>query len=155
MARPRKVVSISTGKIGKEKIKNRQEQEEKIKLTRENLERGAPKWLDEEAAEEYERVVAEAGKIELLDNLDLTMLAVYADNYSRYKKSAERIREEGMTIEVDGREIISPYVVIADKAATQIQKCSAKLGLATTDRLKLIVPTVKEKSPNRFAEMLL
>ena len=151
MARPRKVVDISTGKIGKEKIKNRQEQEENIKLQRDNLERGAPKWLDEIAAAEYNRVVAEAGKIDLFDNLDLSMLAVYADSYSRYRKSAEKIREIGMTIETEkGGEIISPYVVIADKAATQIQKCSAKLGLATTDRLKLIVPTKEPQKKINF-----
>ena len=155
VARPRKVVDISTGKIGKEKIKNRQEQEENIKLQRDNLERGAPKWLDEIAAEEYNRVVEEAGKIELLDNLDLSMLAVYADNYSRYQKSAEKIRDMGMTIETEkGGEIISPYVVIADKAATQIQKCSAKLGLATTDRLKLIVPTKEPQKRNKFLDCL-
>lgn len=35
--RPRKVVSISKGKIGKEKIKARLEQEKKIKVGREHL----------------------------------------------------------------------------------------------------------------------
>ena len=155
MARPRKVVGISTGKIGKEKIANRQEQEKKIKVGREGLERGAPPWLDEEAAEEFERVVSEARAIDLFDNLDLTVLAIYADNYSRYMKAAEKMKNFGMVIETDdGKKIISPYVVIADKAATQIQKCSAKLGLATTDRLKLIVPTKKEEKPNKFEALL-
>ena len=42
--RPRKVVSISTGKIGKEKIKARLEQEKKIKVGREHLAE-PPEWL--------------------------------------------------------------------------------------------------------------
>ena len=155
MARPRKSIRISTGKIGKEKIANRQEQEEKVKVGRENLERGAPSWLDETAAEEFMRVVSEAKVIDLFDNLDLSMLAIYADNYSRYIKAAEEMEKNGMVIETDkGKQIISPYVVIADKAATQIQKCSAKLGLATTDRLKLIVPTKAEEKQNKFEEFL-
>ncbi len=36
--RPRKVIDISTGKIGKEAIKNRKIQEEKLKLGRRTIE---------------------------------------------------------------------------------------------------------------------
>ena len=150
--RPRKVIDISTGKIGKEKIKNRREQEKKIKLTREQLESKTPDWLDKIAKEEFQRVVMEAGKIDLFDNLDLSMLAVYADNYSRYIQCVQMMNMEGFIIETDnGKKITSPYIGIADKAATQIQKCSTKLGLATTDRLKLIVPTREEPKQNKFS----
>ena len=150
--RPRKVVDISTGKIGKQKRKNRQEQEGKIKLQRDKLEAGAPEWLDEDARAEYNRVVEEAGKINLLDNLDLSTLAIYADNYSRYVKCAKAMATGGIVVDVGDRILPSPYVVIADKAATQIQKCSTKLGLATTDRLRLIVPTKEEVKPSKFAK---
>ena len=47
MARPRKTTTTSTGKIGKEKIKERQEQENKIKLDNKNLK--APAYLSETA----------------------------------------------------------------------------------------------------------
>ena len=150
--RPRKVIDISTGKIGKQKIKNRQEQEAKIKVGRDEIEAGAPEWLDERAAAEYNRVVEQAKSIDLFDNLDLSTLAVYADNYSRYVKCVGEMTKSGIVNEVGDRALVSPYVVIADKAATQIQKCSTKLGLATTDRLKLIVPTKEEKSVNKFAQ---
>lgn len=149
--RPRKVVDISTGKIGKQKIKNRQEQEAKIKLKRDVLEIGAPGWLSEDAAAEYKRVVKEAAAIDLFDNLDLSVLAIYADNYSRYIKSVEEMAKSGEVIDTGEKLIMSPWVTVADKAATQILKCSAKLGLATTDRLKLIVPTKEEIKPNKFA----
>ena len=150
--RPRKVVDISTGKIGKTKIKNRQEQEEKIKLKRDKLEKEVPEWLDEIAAAEYARVVAEAGKINLWDNLDQSTLAIYADNYSRYIQCAKEMAKSGIVLKIGGKLLPSPYVMIADKAATQIQKCSTKLGLATTDRLRLIVPTKEEVKPNKFAK---
>ena len=68
--RPRKVVSISTAKIGKEKIKARLEQEKKIKVGREHLAE-PPEWLSENGKKEFNRVVEEAGHVELLDNLDL------------------------------------------------------------------------------------
>ena len=85
MARPRKVVDISTGKIGKQARVARQVAESKIKIDRKQLETGAPSWLSDGAAQEYNRVVREAGKIGLLDNLDMVVLAIYADNYARRK----------------------------------------------------------------------
>ncbi len=154
MARPRKVVGISTGKIGKQAKLNREIQEGQLKLDRKNLESGAPEWLSDIAAVEYNRVVYEAGKINLLDNLDLTVLAIYADNYSRYVEASGNLRNHGSLVPGKFGPVASPYVAIADKTATQILKCSAKLGLATTDRLKLIVPTKEEKGVNKFLRYL-
>ena len=154
MARPRKVVDISTGKIGKQARVARQVAESKIKIDRKQLETGAPSWLCDGAAQEYNRVVREAGKIGLLDNLDMVVLAIYADNYARYVTASIEMRRSGLTVEGKFADVPSPYVAIADKAATQIQKCSTKLGLATTDRLKLIVPGKEEKSVNKFLKYL-
>ena len=152
--RPRKVVEISTGKIGKQKRLNREIQEENIKLDRNELEAGAPPWLSDGAAKEFNRVVAEAKKINLFDNLDMAFLAIYADCYDKYVIASRKIKECGMTIEVKGNLRPSPFFLIADKMATQIMKCSAKLGLAVTDRLRLIVPTKEEKTVNKFLSHL-
>lgn len=152
--RTRKVVQFSTAKMGKQERLNRQVQEEKLKLDRSALEAGAPDWLNETAAAEYNRVVSEAKAINLFDNLDLTVLAIYADCYSRYIEAAKAAREFGLTAQSRGAFTVSPYVEVADKAATQILKCSTKLGLAVTDRLKLVVPTKEEKSVNKFLRYL-
>ena len=153
--RPRKVVAISTGKIGKEKRLNREIQEKAIKIDREQLEISAPAWLSDDAAEEYCRVVREAGKINLLDNMDLSVLAIYADNYSRYIDASEHLQADGSTVMGANNLIPSPYIAIADKCANTIFKCSAKLGLATTDRLRLIVPTrAEEREENKFLKYL-
>jgi len=152
--RPRKAVGVSTGKIGKEKRLNRKIQESKIRVDRLQLEEGAPDWLSPEAAEEYMRIVHEAGKIDLLDNIDRVFLAIYADNYDRYTKASAALQKEGLTVMTENGEFPSPYIKIASDAATQIHRCSTKLGLAATDRLKLIVPTVEEKSVNKFLRFL-
>ena len=152
--RPRKIVGISTGKIGKEKRINRKIQEEKLRLDRDQLEAGAPSWLPPLAQEEYMRVVQEAGKIRLLDNLDLAVLAIYADNYDRYVQASSALKENGLTVEGKKGEVPSPYIKISGEAAPQIQRCWTKLGLAATDRLKLIVPTEEEKSVNKFLRFL-
>ena len=154
--RPRKVVGVSTGKIGKEKRLNRKIQESKIRVDRLQLEEGAPDWLSPEAAEEYMRIVHEAGKINLLDNIDRAFLAIYADNYDRYTKASAALQKEGLTVMTENGEFPSPYIKIASDAATQIHRCSTKLGLAATDRLKLIVPTATDDKPmNKFLKYLL
>ena len=152
--RTRKIMDISTGKIGKQERLNRKIQEEKLKLDRDALEEGAPEWLRPEAAAEYNRVVFEAKKINLYDNLDLPILAIYADCYARYVEAAQYLQKHGSIISVGDKDFVSPYVTIADKLQTQILKCSTKLGLAVTDRLKLVVPTKEEKSVNKFLEFL-
>lgn len=153
--RPRKAVGVSKGKIGKEKQLNRKVQESKIKVDRLQLEEGAPDWLSPDAAEEYMRIVHEAGKIDLLDNIDRAFLAIYADNYDRYTKASAALRKEGLTVMTEDGEFPSLYIKIANDAATQIHRCSTKLGLAATDRLKLIVPTATDDKPkNKFLKFL-
>lgn len=154
--RPRKIVDISTGKVGKEKRQARKEQEKKIKLPRDALQ--PPAWLDEVAAEEFTRVVNEAGSIDLLDNLDLGFLAIYANAYSRYSLLVQQIGKKGDTGKRKTRygthEVVSPYLQAQEKYVKQIMQCSTKLGLATTDRLKLIVPVKEDNKTNKFLQFL-
>ena len=101
------------------------------------------------------RIVHEAGKINLLDNIDRAFLAIYADNYSRYTTASLELQKNGMTVSTENGEVPSPYIKIAGDAATQIHRCSTKLGLAATDRLKLIVPVATDDKPkNKFLKYL-
>lgn len=153
MARPRKTTATSTGKIGKEKIKEKQEQEERIKIDRENL--TAPTYLTEKAKAEFERVVREAKKIEIFDNLDLSILAIYSSAYAQYLEITEEIQKMDQAyryITEDNK--ISPLINAQDKIIKQIMTCSSKLGLATTDRLKLIVPKKEEGTTNKYLKYL-
>ena len=151
--RSRKMSIVATGKIGKQAIANKAAQEKKIKLARDAL--APPTWLDDEAQVEFKRVVDEAGKIDILDNLDLAVLAIYSNAYSKYIEMTCYINEHGVTGERETKygayEVVSPYVLAQEKFVKQIMMCSTKLALATTDRLKLIVPTAGEEKPeNKF-----
>ena len=153
MARPRKTTATSTGKIGKEKIKERQEQENKIKLDNKNLK--APAYLSETAKIEFTRVVEEASKIDTLDNLDLSIRAIYSSAYAQYLEITEEIQNMGQGFRyVTADNKISPLINAQDKIIKQIMTCSSKLGLATTDRLKLIVPKKEESETNKYLRYL-
>lgn len=149
MGRPRKVVSMSTGKIGKAARAARSEAEKQMHVKADAL--SPPDWLSDRAALEFDRVVRESAELGMLDNLDLAVLAVYADNYSRYADAATHINIHGATVTTkNGYETPSPWVAVSDRAAKNIFACSAKLGMSVTDRLKLIVPTKEEKSVNKY-----
>ena len=157
MARPRKVTALSTGKIGKEKIAARKEQESKLKLGREEL--IPPKWLKKLGKEEFKRVVEETAKIDILDNLDLLILAMYCQAYEGYLDTVKILKKDGLILEkIDGQDNTIPYnhpaLIAQEKFVKQIFQCSAKLGLATTDRLKLVVPTAPETKSNKFIELI-
>lgn len=129
------------------------EGEKEIKAKADDL--TAPDWLSDTAAIEFERVVQEAMEVGMLDNLDLSVLAVYADNYSRYVQAATYMNRHGPLVTMKtGYEQISPWLTVLNQSAKNIFTCSTKLALAVTDRLKLIVPTKEEKSVNKYIKFL-
>jgi len=153
MGRTRKVVAMSTGKIGNDARKNRAEAEKKIKAKDDAL--VAPEWLSDAASSEFKRVVQEAREVGMLDNLDLSMIAIYADNYGRYSEAAGNLNADGPIVEAkSGYKMPSPWMSIMNQSARNIFTCSSKLGLAVTDRLKLIVPTKEEKEVNKYIKFL-
>lgn len=153
MARPRKTLAATKKNLTKAEIEQKQEQEERIKIDRENL--TAPNYLTEKAKAEFERVVREAKKIEILDNLDLSILAIYSSAYAQYLEITEEIQKMDQAyryITEDNK--LSPLINAQDKIIKQIMTCSSKLGLATTDRLKLIVPKKEEGTTNKYLKYL-
>lgn len=156
MGRPKKIIDISSGKIGKENIKNRQEAEKKLKAERNDL--IAPDWLSDNAKIEFERVVSECDKINILDNLDLGVLAIYCNAYDGYVETTKKLEVEGLVktkmTKTGILEFINPLVNVQEKYVKYIMQSSSKLGLATTDRLKLVVPVKEEKPENKFITML-
>lgn len=148
MARARKTVLTTKKHLTKEEAKNRSSGEKKLKLDRDDL--VVPGWLSDDliAYNEFVRVVNETEKINILDNLDLSVLAIYCKAYSSYVACTQKI-DEGYYIDA-AKGCVSPYVNAQGKYVEQIFKCSSKLGLATTDRLKLIVPGTDEPEQNKF-----
>ena len=153
MARPRKTMATSTGKIGKDKIKERKAQEKELKLDK--LDLLAPGYLTTVGRTEFTRVVEEAKKIDILDNLDLSVLGIYANAYSQYVEITQELQQtDKATRYVTDDNKISPLINAQDKVIKQIMSCSSKLGLATTDRLKLIVPQKEETKDNKYLRYL-
>lgn len=157
MGRPRKAQALSTGKIGIEKIARKREQEAKLKLGREDL--LPPSWLNAAGKKEFNRVVEATAKIGILDDLDLSTLAVYAQAYTDYIEVTKLLKKVGkFYTKEDGQgntiPCVHPAVNTQEKYAKTIFQCSTKLGLATTDRLKLVVPEAETPKANKYLEII-
>lgn len=153
MGRQRKTTSTTKKHLTKKEMSQRANQEKKIKLDRDDLK--VPEWMQDDllAHNEFVRVVNSASQIDLWDNLDLSILAIYCKSYSGYITVTKLIDENGFTVPGKESEKISPYVTAQSRYVEQILKCSSKLGLATTDRLKLIVPEGDTKD-NKFTKYI-
>lgn len=150
MAKPRMSANTTKKHLTKQEIKDRTRIEGKLKIDREGL--TVPGWLQDDliAHNEFVRVVNEVDKIDILDNLDLSILAMYCKAYSSYVECTEIVDRTGYTVNTKSGKTISPYVTAQNKYAEQILKCSSKLGLSTTDRLKLVVPQADEGPENKY-----
>ncbi|EMJ5758567.1 TPA: phage terminase small subunit P27 family [Clostridioides difficile] len=155
MGRKKQMTSTTKKHLTKKEKQTRRNVEKQIKLDRDDLVT-VPEPLNSDilAYKEFSRVVEEAGKIDLWDNLDLPMILLYSDAYSNYIKLKEYIEKTGHVVSGKDTEKISPYVTAKFKYAELILKCSAKLGLATTDRLKLVVPENENSKENKFAKFI-
>ncbi len=156
MGRPPKVIDLQKRHNTKSEIAKKRENEKKLGLARDQLK--APAWLRKEARMEFERVVQETAEIGLLDNLDLSVLAIYADAYYHYTKLSKQLAREGDTVTVESRsstyDKVNPKLQAQSHYVDRIMKASTKLGMATTDRLRLIVPAKGEDKKNKFLALI-
>lgn len=156
MGRNRKLSVNSTGKISKEEKKKRQEAEAQIKVKSDQL-LTPPEFLNERASQEFLRVAKESQELGILDNLDFTFIVIYAEAWDNYCTCSENIAKHGMIqtkeLTTGSYEVPSVYVKLQAHFIKQIMHCSSKLGLAVTDRLRLVIPKEEEKT-NKFLDLL-
>lgn len=151
IGRPRKLVSMQTKHLTKEEISEKEEQENLIIVGREDLQ-SPPSWLiDSMAKKEFDRIVRNFEKIELIGNLDLNNIAGYCNAYSMYIRATKEFKQtkdlmipKQMT---NGAytEIPNPIIKIQRQLAEEMRKFASLCGLTIDSRLKLAVQkTTKE-----------
>lgn len=135
--RPPKLSVVTSKHLTKEEKAHREEVEKKLKT---KCDLKPPAWLDKDAKKEFKRVVKELQDTELnlLDNLDLSVLAIYTQAYSQYVEITKELREMDL-------ELKPKYYRLQKMQTETIMQCSGKLGLAISDRLRLVVPKQEEK----------
>jgi P27 family predicted phage terminase small subunit len=133
---------MNTGAKGSGKHWTKQEKENREKAEESVRRKGpiklrAPEWLSPEARKIWDQVKRRLKGIELLDNLDTEMLAVYCDAVSQYRQ----LSKKQITLVYD-EEYKKPLLTIDDIKALQawariISQMADKLGLSPNGRARL------------------
>ena len=156
MARPRKLIEASTGKIGKAEIEERKKEEAALEEF-ESISFTPPSWLSAEAKKEYKRIIPLLSKLPIAA-LDLASVEMYCDFYSKYKRNSLAVEEEGETIiELDGRgnekSKVNPKYTVMKDSAGMVRTLSGNLGMTIDSRMRIVVPK-KEEIKDPFADLM-
>lgn len=99
---------------------------------------GAPAELNEVAAREWDRLVAELEPRRVLTDLDRNALAAYCAAYALWSDATDSLRRFGpMLKSPSGYPVQSPYVAIASRQTAIMMRIAGELGLTPTSRGKL------------------
>ncbi|MDN5614071.1 MAG: phage terminase small subunit P27 family [Staphylococcus equorum] len=148
----RKLLSQQKSRRTKEVQEEKQSTEEAMNnLT--PLSDEAPKWLDEDAVEEWHRILPLIKELPVKD-LDMGLLATYCQTLSNYKNATLKIQQEGLVVETErGTKLSSHYTVQRDSVNTMNAICP-KLGLTVESRLKILAPSNDKEKSDPFEELM-
>lgn len=156
MARPRKLIEASTGKIGKAEIEERKKEEAALDDF-EKISHKPPSWLSKDAKAEYKRIVPLMDKLPIAA-LDFASVAMYCDYFSKYKAASLAVETEGRTIiEFDSqgnkKKKVNPEFTAMNDAARILRSVAGGLGLTIDSRMRIVVPK-ENKQNDPFSELL-
>ena len=100
-----------------------------------------PPELSEAAQREWNRLVGELSKLNLLTHLDRAALAAYCNAYAMWVEAVEAIQKYGSMVKSpSGFPIQSPYVAIANRQAEIMLRISAEFGFTPASRGRIAAP---------------
>lgn len=89
----------------------------------------APDWLSPEAAEEWDRVIPELSRLDLVKEQDRAALAAYCEAWATFVEATRVVQEEGLVIEARQGKLAHPCVAIARNAGREMRSWAAHFGL--------------------------
>lgn len=102
----------------------------------------APAWLPSEAQAEWERVVPELQRLELLKPIDGAGLAAYCMAWDRFVTSSQIVAREGMVLHDDklGRSQRHPALLTAEAASKELRAWCSEFGLTPSAEARVTSP---------------
>ena len=140
MARPKKLLDNQTKHLTKAEIQQKKYEESLIKIDDKNIK--APNWLKGKIAKaEFNRLAKLLLEIEVVNELDITSLAVYCENYERLIQVTKELETEELII--NGR--INPKMKLKLQLQDELRKLGNELGINLSARLKFASIKVQEE----------
>lgn len=139
-------LKLVEGNPGKRPIKKQP------KLEIKNLK--CPIWLNKEAKKEWKRVFTLLEKLGLISDIDMTIFAMYCQNYARWKQAETELNEENLKVMGRTGYIVNPLVKISQTYQTRLKISIEKLGLSPSDRANLDIAMNDNNEDNGIAKYL-
>jgi P27 family predicted phage terminase small subunit len=113
----------------------------------------APKFLNDEAKDEWNRMVNILLELGLYTEVDHAALAMYCQEWGRWIIAEKKLRVEGEIITGTlGGKFQNPWRYEANKAQEQMRRMLAEFGMTPSSRSRISVPGARDE-PN-LAEQL-
>ena len=118
-----------------------------------------PKELSKPAKSEWRRIVKLYRQLdaEVINDLDLNLLATYCENVAIYKAAETKYQEEPLAkFDYDGMKWIeNPYLKIMDSASKNIMKAAEQLCLSPVGRARMgVLAAKKQKAADPMEQWL-
>jgi P27 family predicted phage terminase small subunit len=139
-------LKLVEGNPGKRPIKKQK------KIDANNLK--CPIWLCSEAKEEWKIILRILKKLNLISTLDKAVLAMYCQNYARWKQAEEELNNEKLKTLGQRGPIINPLVKISQSYQTRLKISIEKLGLSPSDRANLDIAMNDNNEDDGIAKYL-
>jgi P27 family predicted phage terminase small subunit len=112
-----------------------------------------PAWLDQCGRMEYRRAVREIGHANGGQQMDMALLATYAQAYSDVRRLTMVVRKEGETLMSDkGNVYMNPNCNALSMAKKTLMAAAAKLAFSPSDRARVPASAGPTPAHDKVAE---
>jgi P27 family predicted phage terminase small subunit len=111
----------------------------------------APEWLPDEARAEWERVVPELARLELVKPVDRAALTAYVLTWDRMVEAQRIVSEEGVLGENSQGRVRHPAVAVVEAASKELRAWAGEFGFTPSAENKLSVRDGDESEADPFA----
>lgn len=161
MGRGKKPLAMQKGNLTVEQQNKMIAAEETIKVGKEHLNK-APPWLkDNIAKKEFERIVKEFEKIDVVGNLDLNNIGAYCNAFSDYVETTKLLKKSSKIVKKINKkgektDEPNPLIKLQRDYAKEMREFGRTFGLTVDSRLKVaVVQTTKteEEIDSKFGDI--
>jgi P27 family predicted phage terminase small subunit len=140
-------LKILEGNPGKRPLK-RQEKNDKL----DNIQ--CPIWLNVEAKREWKKILPYLKRLGVISNGDKAILAMYCQNYARWKQAEAELDNKELTVLGRSGFIMNPLIKISATYQQKMNFAIQKLGLNPSDRASLDILMNDDNEDDGIAKYL-
>jgi len=139
-------------------VRGRKPKTERLRILEQDRERviggttppTAPVWLEGEAREEWDRVVAILSASYLITPLDQTTLAAYCETFAQWRDCMRQLKTQGFTVPTKDGVKANPLMKIAQSLGTEIRRLAAEFGFTPAARSRIDVSRPESVEEDEF-----